>query len=275
MSWPPVAAVGCALLAGALLPRSPRRVLDRLRVVGVSGAAGKVGVAWASGNTGAAEASGNIRMAGAVAGKLGVAGVVDGVVPSRALLERVGRWVLRGRAAEQNRIGLIELADALSAELRAGAAPREALGRAARDDPRFAAVAAAARSPAGDVVSPLHELATLPGGAAAADLATAWAVCEATGGRLAPAVSRLAVGWRDEEQVRREVSAQLAGPRATAVLLAALPLVGLAMGASLGADPIALMRQPSMVLVVVVPGLLLEAAGLLWTARITRRAATW
>jgi hypothetical protein len=47
------------------------------------------------------------------------------------------------------------------------------------------------------------------------------------------------------------------------------------MGASLGADPIALMRQPSMVLVVAVPGLLLEAAGLFWTARITRGAATW
>jgi tight adherence protein B len=241
MSGPLMAAVGCALLAGALLPPSPGRGLDRLRVAGVAG----------------------------------VAGVADGVLPSRAWLERAGRWFFRRRAAERNRIGLIELADALSAELRAGAAPREALWRAARDEPRFAAVAAAARSPAGDVVSTLHELATLPGGAAAADLATAWVVCEATGGRLAPAVARLAVGWRDEEQVRREVSAQLAGPRATAVLLAGLPLLGMAMGVALGADPIALMRQPSMALVVTAPGLALQAAGLLWTARITRRAATW
>jgi tight adherence protein B len=245
MSGSIAAAVGCALLAGALLPQSPGRGLDRLRVV--------------------ARADG-------VAGEGGVA---DGLVPRRGWLERAGRWLFRGRAAERNRIGLIELADALSAELRAGAAPREALWRAARDEPRFDAVAAAARSPAGDVVSILHELATLPGGAAAADLATAWAVCEATGGRLAPAVARLAVGWRDEEQVRREVSAQLAGPRATAILLAGLPLVGLALGTSLGADPIALVRQPSMVLVVAVPGLLLEVAGLLWTARITRSAANW
>jgi len=247
MSGPLVAAVGCAILAGALLPASPARGLDRL---------------------GAARAA---RVAAAAV----TAVMDDGLVPSRWSLERAGRWLFRGRAADQHRIALIELADALTAELRAGAAPRDALWRAARDEPRFATVAAAARSPAGDVVSALHGLAILPGGPAAADLATAWAVCEATGGRLAPPVARLAIGWRDEEQVRREVSAQLAGPRATAVLLAGLPPVGLAMGAALGADPIALMRQPSMVLVVAVPGLLLEVAGLLWTARITRRAATW
>jgi tight adherence protein B len=257
MSEPLVAAVGCALLAGALLPPSSGRGLDRL------------------GAARTANADVSDRSPGRRLDRLRLARSDNDGVPSRRWVDTVVGWILRGRAAEQNRNGLIELADALSAELRAGAAPREALWRAAREDPRFASVAAAARSPAGDVVAMLHELATFPGGAAAADLAAAWAVCETTGGRLAPAVARLTVGWRDEEQVRREVSAQLAGPRATAVLLAGLPLVGLAMGAGLGADPIALIRQPSMVLVVAAPGLLLEVAGLLWTARITRRAATW
>jgi tight adherence protein B len=257
MSGALVAAVGCALLAGALLPPSSGRGLDRLR-------------AARRDNGVVSSRSPDPRL-----DRRRLAWWDNDGLPSRAWLDRVGGWLFRGRAAEQNRNGLIELADALTAELRAGAAPREALWRAAREEPRFASVAAAARSPAGDVVATLHELATLPGGAAAADLAAAWAVCEATGGRLAPAVARLTVGWRDEEQVRREVSAQLAGPRATAILLAGLPLVGLAMGAGLGADPIALIRQPSMVLVVAAPGLLLEVAGLLWTARITRRAATW
>jgi hypothetical protein len=40
-------------------------------------------------------------------------------------------------------------------------------------------------------------------------------------------------------------------------------------------NPLALLRQPSMTLVVLLPGLLLEVAGLAWTARITRRAASW
>jgi tight adherence protein B len=224
-------------VAGALLPRASGRTLGRLR---------------------------SARSAPRLA--------TGGRPPWR---ERWNGRLIRARRAEQVRAGLIELADALSAELRAGAAPREAMHRAARDQPRFALVAAAARSPVGDVESALREVSTLDGAAAAADLATAWVVCEAAGGRLAAPVARLAGAWRDEEQVRREVRAQLAGPRATAVLLAGLPLVGLAMGAALGAHPVALLRQPSIALPVLVPGVFLQAAGLLWTARITRRAANW
>ena len=257
MSGSFAAAVGCALLAGALLPAAPGRGLERLRE------APPAPVAPAAGTNGHDVGSSEQRWLG----------VVAGVVPHRRWLAAARGWLFRSRTAEQTRAAMIELADALSAELRAGAAPRQALWRASRDEPRFAAVAAAARSPAGDVVSALQELANVPGGGAAADLATAWVVCETAGGGLAAPVARLSGGWRDEEQVRREVRAQLAGPRATAVLLAGLPVLGLAMGAALGADPVTLLRQPSMALIVLVPGLLLDVAGLLWTARITRHAA--
>jgi tight adherence protein B len=242
MSWCFVASVGSALVAGGWLPRARNRGLDRLRAPGAEHQSVQVLVRDA---------------------------------PGRRWHQWAKGLLFRGRDAEHNRTGLIEMADALSAELRAGAAPREALWRATRDQPGFAAIAAAARSPAGDVVSALHELAILGGAAAAADLATAWLVCETTGGRLAAPVARLAGAWRDDEQVRREVTAALAGPRATAVLLAGLPLAGLAMGAALGAHPTAVLSQPSIAIVVLVPGLLLELAGLLWTAAITRRAATW
>jgi tight adherence protein B len=252
MSWSFVASVGAALLAGGWLPRPRDRGLDRLRGTGDAG-----------------------RVAFGAARRRWPAEVLVGRVPGQ--WRQLGRpgLLFRPRDARQTRASLIELADALSAELRAGAAPREALWRAARDQPRFAVVAAAARSPAGDVVSALHELATYAGAGAAGDLATAWEVCETTGGRLAAPVARLAGAWRDDEQVRREVTAALAGPQATAVLLACLPLAGLAMGAALGADPIGLLAQPSVALVVLVPGLLLEVIGLLWTVGITRRAATW
>ena len=68
------------------------------------------------------------------------------------------------------------------------------------------------------------------------------------------------------------MAAQLAGPRATAVLLALLPAFGLAMGNALGADPLAVLVGTPLGQGCLVLGLLLEAAGLLWTARITRRA---
>lgn len=253
-----VASVTCALLAGALLPHGPGRALDLLRPVGAP--------------PGPAQGAGPDTVPRRLWQALAERGGVRGAGQWRDLMTD---RLFRARDADRTRAGLIELADAMSAELRAGAAPREAIWRAARDQPRFAVVAAAARSPGGDVVTALHELAARAGGAAAGDLATAWLVCENTGGRLAAPVARLAGAWRDDEQVRREVSAALAGPRATAVLLAGLPLAGLAMGAALGADPVALLRRPSVALVVLVPGLCLEVAGLLWTAAITRRAATW
>jgi tight adherence protein B len=241
MSWWFVASVGCAGLAGAFAVRSPGRRLDQLTV----GPAGR-----------------------RAAGRFGGVGFEPKPSPFAAARERL----VRARSGERTRMVLIALADALSAELRAGAAPREAMWRAARDQPALAPVAAAARSPTGDVVSALHELSARAGGAAAVDLATAWVVCESTGGRLATPVARLSRSWRDEEQVRREVSASLAGPRATAVLLAGLPLVGLAMSASLGANPVRLLARPSMALFVLVPGLVLEGIGVLWITRITRRA---
>jgi hypothetical protein len=196
MSWWFVASVGCAALAGALPTRASDGGLDRLRSAG----AGR-GVTRGA-TTGTAR-------------RHQTAQVVVGRVPGAWWCQQARGLLFRARDAEQTRTGLIELADALSAELRAGATPREALLRAARDRPQFAAVAAAARSPAGDVAAALHQLRTRAGGAAGADLAAAWLVCETTGGRLAAPVARLAGAWRDDEQVRREVTAALAvrGPR--------------------------------------------------------------
>jgi tight adherence protein B len=177
-----------------------------------------------------------------------------------------------GRRSQHGRESIIELAEALAAELRTGAAPRTAMLRAAEGEPLLHWVAVAARSPAGDVAAALRDLAALPGAAGAADLAAAWSVTETTGGSLATPVGRIAGGLRDDEQVRREVSAQLAGPRATAVLLAVLPLFGLLLGSALGAAPLPLLVASPVGPVLLVPGLLLELAGVLWTLRITRRA---
>ncbi|MGZ4593312.1 MAG: type II secretion system F family protein [Actinomycetes bacterium] len=184
---------------------------------------------------------------------------------------RPRRW--DHRLADRRRRAVVELADAVASELRAGATPRAAVLRAAQDDPLLAGVAAAARSPAGDVAGALHELGTLPGAGGATDLAAAWLVCESTGGGLATPAARLAGALRDEAQVRREVAAQLAGPRATAVLLAALPAFGLLMGAALGAHPVGLLLGTEVGRALLVPGLSLELVGILWTRRIARRAS--
>jgi tight adherence protein B len=182
------------------------------------------------------------------------------------------RWARDGRVARRRGTALVDLCDALASELRAGATPRAAIQRAAQDEPLLRDLAVAARSPAGDVPSALRRLGRLPGGSGAGDLAAAWLVCDATGAGLATPAARLAAALRDEAQVRREVAAQLAGPKATAVLLAALPAVGLLMGVALGARPLHLLLGTAAGPALLVPGLLLELVGLLWTLQIARRA---
>jgi tight adherence protein B len=176
------------------------------------------------------------------------------------------------RDAARRRAAVIELCSALGAELRSGATAREALIAASRDVAAVDHLAAVAAAPHGDVAEVLRVTAERQGGAGLRRLAACWQVSERSGSGLAPSVSRLAAALRDEEQVRREVAAQLAGPRATAVLLALLPVFGLAMGNALGANPLAVLVGTPLGQGCLMLGLLLEVSGLLWTARITRRA---
>jgi tight adherence protein B len=186
------------------------------------------------------------------------------------------RWRWRDprgrREATRRRSAVIELCSALGAELRSGATARDALTAASQDVPGVERLAAVAAAPHGDVVQALRAAAELNGAAGLRGLAACWQVSERSGSALASSVSRLAATLRDEEQVRREVAAQLAGPRATAVLLALLPAFGLAMGKALGADPLDVLVSTPLGLGCLALGLMLETAGLLWTARITRSA---
>jgi tight adherence protein B len=174
------------------------------------------------------------------------------------------RW-----AAARRRRGVIELCSGLAAELGVGSPPREALAAAAGGLwlEQLGQVAAA---PHGDVSSALRGAATEPGAAGLLRLEACWRVCERSGAPLAPAVAALAEALRDDEQVRREVGAQLAGPRATGVLLALLPGFGLFLGSTLGGAPVDLLLSTPLGHGCLVLGLALELAGLLWTRRLTR-----
>jgi tight adherence protein B len=172
------------------------------------------------------------------------------------------------RRATRRRTAAVELVTILAAELRGGAEPRAALAAAAAG--AHPAVAAAARSPAADVPGVLASADKDVG--LLSDLAAAWRVVELTGAPLAGPAARLAAAARADEAVRREVAAQLAGPRATAMLLAALPLSGVLLGTGLGADPVGflLMTPPGRVCLLV--GTLLVATGVSWTEAIAARA---
>lgn len=185
----------------------------------------------------------------------------------RLCAARVLRWRQRRRAAVL-RASLSELLDGVVAELRAGADPRAAVAAAAGGLPELGPLAAAARSPTGRPVAALLALGRRPGGAAARSFAVAWSVAEATGSGLAGPAQRVRQAVRDDERLRREVAAGLAGARSTARLLALLPLVGLLLGTGLGADPLGWLTGTAAGLACALLGGGLVAAGLWWTGRI-------
>jgi tight adherence protein B len=97
-------------------------------------------------------------------------------------------------------------------------------------------------------------------------------VCSTSGSGLAAAVERLEEGLRAEQAQRRAVDAELAGPRATAGLLAVLPAAGLLLAAGLGADPLHVLLTTPLGTVCLVLGLGSRRRGVLWTSRLVSRA---
>jgi tight adherence protein B len=179
----------------------------------------------------------------------------------------------RRRRAEAVRAAVLDLLTGLAAELRAGSQPRAALAVVSSSAPALLApVAAAARSPVADPAAALALVAGKPGAAALADLGVAWRVVADTGAGLAGVVDRVASGARADDAVRREVAAQVAGPRATAALLAGLPLAGVGLGAALGADPLGFLLGDRPGRICLLAGVVLVAAGTAWTDTISARA---
>lgn len=174
------------------------------------------------------------------------------------------------------RTSTIELCRVFAAELRAGRPPAEALGAAARELPPAMAVAftpvLAAAHNGGDPVVAMRTLAARPGCTGIGYLSGCWRVASETGGSLAEVVDRLAHGLAEDEARRRELSAQLAGPRATAVLLSALPAAGLAMSSGMGGRPLVFLVTTPVGLGCLIGGVALDLLGLWWTHRMTRRA---
>ncbi len=174
--------------------------------------------------------------------------------------------------------GTVELCQAVVAELSAGRTPGEALSRAigAIEGPpeivkALRPVARVARD-GGDVAAALVDVAPPVGGEGLRRLASCWEVGVSVGGGLAPLVERVGGALRDMENHRQEISAQLAGPRATARLLAGLPVLGLLMAAGLGMQPLPFLFTTLPGIGCLVVGLLLNVAGLRWTDRMVRKA---
>lgn len=180
------------------------------------------------------------------------------------------RTVAAGRrrtAVLERRATVAGTLDLLGGELRAGALPEDAVTAVALDVPILASAAATARA-GGDVAAALRAQSQHPGAEALADVAAAWEVAERAGAPLADVLERLAVGVRDELESHREAEAEAAPARATGRLMAGLPVMGLALGAGLGADPLHVLTSTFPGAVCLAAGAALACLGTWWVDRV-------
>lgn len=190
-------------------------------------------------------------------------------VTGRRILEQHRKSKASRQATEALSNGLGGVVD----ELRAGAHPAQAAEGAAEDTPAPArevlrAAASAARL-GGDVERTLRELRQPLLGKAVDQLAKAWHVSAKHGVALADVLDATRLDLDQRAAFARQVHARMAGPRASAMVLAVLPLIGVLLGELSGAGPVHVLTGTAVGQVLLVLGAVFAAAGVWWTQRIT------
>lgn len=257
-----LAAGGVAVAVWLLIPppRAAWRVLRRGRrspIDAVARARGSVLTALAAVSTGAL-----VVLVDGTTLALGL--ILLGAV---AAAWRIRSRIRRRHAADECADAVVEVCEALAGELRAGQPPLVSMRRAAEAWPPMETVAAAGELGA-DVPRALRRLAGRPGASGLAQVAAAWQVSEGSGGAMAGALDRVAKASRARRATDRLVASELASARATARLVAGLPLVVLLMGSGLGGDPWGFLTSTPLGLACLSLGLLLAYAGLEWIEKI-------
>ncbi|MEV4117782.1 hypothetical protein [Micromonospora sp. NPDC049645] len=178
----------------------------------------------------------------------GVGAVVGGPVAAVAVagygtlaVRAVLRWRVNRSAERSRRRGLDQLCG-LAADLRAGLPVPQAFESAAVE---------------GDGSSRLRQLTS-----AAVRLA------DRTGAPLAELVERIEADARATDRGLAAAAAQAAGARATAWLLAALPVGGIGLGYGIGVNPVAVLLHSTVGGACAVVAVALQVVGLLWAERL-------
>jgi tight adherence protein B len=215
---------------------------------------------------------------GVLAGLLGL-GPAGAVVGGGAAVawRRSRERARRGRAASATTAALADALDRITEEVRAGAHPAAAL-RGAAGGPE----------PAGSVLRSAAVAAELGHGVAASftaeatarpeiarglrHVAGAWTLAERHGVPLADLLGAVHADLRWRLAYTGRVSAALAGPKATAMVLGGLPVLGIVLGELIGAGPLQVLRSGVLGQMLVVTGAVLAAAGAAWARTIMSSA---
>lgn len=205
-----------------------------------------------------------------------IAGLAAGPVPgvlaalTGAGLIRCGKLLRAERDDERCRAELAATVAALQNEYAAGSTVAAAFTAAATSAGRFqpAITRAAALAHAGDDVA-----VALAAEGELIRLAVACDLMRTSGAPLGRLLGGVRADLDADQRTHRAVRTALAGPRSSALLLAGLPVVGVAMGSAMGAHPERVLLHTTAGLAALSVGVMLDLAGLAWTLALSRRAA--
>lgn len=198
-----------------------------------------------------------------------------------------GQWTIlalsrlgRRRVQQRQDAEAVTFCGALAAELRAGLPPATALSSAAGSSaagalPLLGPWLLQAAHAVGQGALLGEELARAAADSSCARLAAAAAVCaagEATGSGIADLLDRVGRGMASDDEAAAELAALAAGPRSTAVVLAALPLVAMALATALGLAPLRILCHTALGVALLTSAAALEVLGVCWVRRITAGA---
>ena len=190
---------------------------------------------------------------------------------ARVVLAHVQRRFITRGARVRARAAARDAVAEVVADVRAGQPPARALERALSSaPPDMAPRSLAAVRWGGDVAIAMRDDARATAQPLLASAAACWSVSQ-RGAGLADALDRVVQQDRRAEEVRRQLQAQLAAPRATARMLALLPLMGLALGIAIGGDPLGWLLGTPLGWACLGLGLALTGLGLAWAGRIAAR----
>jgi tight adherence protein B len=216
-----------------------------------------------------------IAMATAAAGGIGwlAGGPVAALVTAAyaALGTRAATRAAGRRRHAAVRADQLDGLSALAADLRAGLPPAGAV-EAHAGVLRAGTVAGTVTDPSPDrhglqrrIDDPSNRIPELTG--------AIWRLAERTGAPAADLIERIERDARATDRARAAAAAQAAGAQATALLLAALPLGGIALGVAIGADPVRVLLHTPLGAACATGAVALQSAGLLWADRLANGAA--
>jgi len=227
-------------------------------------------------------------MASAAVGLLGVVAGPAALLAAAAVIGTGAVLVRRAVADRRRRTALIDILAGLrmfARELRACAEPAIAArnaGSAARGDGVIVLVALAdlTRSedrsvpvPAADStgIAESFSAEAAPTEQVSARLRSGWLLTRRHGVAFTPLIDALTADLAEQIAADSARSGEVAGPRMSGFVMALLPLLGLALGAGMGADPVHVLLASTLGNILMLIGISLTCAGLLWSDRIVRR----